>query len=447
MDKRIGIILLFVMGLAGCREPSTSSPAPKPKPAQNAPAVQAVNANVSRDPNPPVALEDVDVLTAGINAFGLDMYQRLARDQAEANLFFSPYSISETLAMAYAGARGATAQQMAQALHFSEAGPDLHARFDGLFLALENQKKQFSAKDHAPFSLNSANAIWGQKGHVFDQDYLDTLARWYGAGLMQLDFSEPEQARKTINTWVAQSTEQKILDLIPPGIISADMRMVLTNAVYFKARWLNKFYENGTEPGAFHTPGGAAVTTPMMHQQNEFAYVAGDGYTALSLPYDDSSIQMAVILPDEGRFQEIQDSLNPDMLNALLTSLVSRSTSGEVVLTMPKFQLTSEFSLAQVLSDLGMPDAFSPGAADFSGMDGMSGPDGIFIANVIHKAFIDVNENGTQAAAATAVTGDGAAAPQAPPVTITLDRPFIYCIHDAHTNLILFMGRVMDPSA
>ena len=252
-----------------------------------------------------------------------------------------------------------------------------------------------------------------------------------------LDFiSAPEKSRITINDWVSNQTEGRIEDLIPQGVIDALTRLVLTNAIYFNAAWLNPFNEDLTTDGTFYLPDGSETVVPMMSQTESFGYLDGDGYQAVELPYDGSELAMVIMMPDSGKFGTFEDSLDIEKVGAIMDGIESK----QVALTLPKFEFESEFSLADTLAAMGMPVAFS-GAADFSGMTGTKE---LLIGDVLHKAFVSVDEAGTEAAAATAVVMELTAVPEEP-IEVTIDRPFIFLIYDIETEAILFLGRVANP--
>ena len=387
--------------------------------------------------SPDVAAPDLRELVDGNSAFAFDLYQEL-REQ-EGNLFYSPYSISLALAMTYAGARGETEQQMADTLHFLLAQDRLHPAFNALDLELASRGEGAEGKDENGFRLNIVNAIWGQEDYEFLAGFLDVLAENYGAGLRLLDFmSAPEEARITVNDWVSDQTEGRIEDLIPEGVIDTYTRLVLTNAIYFNAAWLNPFAEDMTVDGAFHLLDGSEVTVPMMMQTESLGYAEGEGYQAVELPYDGGELSMVILLPETGQFEAFEGSLDAGLVDTITGDLAYR----QVALTMPKFEFESDFSLADTLDAMGMHDAFSE-AADFSGMTGIRD---LFIAAVEHKAFVSVDEAGTEAAAGTAVVMKITAAPVGP-VEVTVDRPFVFLIRDIETDAVLFVGRVMNPSA
>jgi serpin B len=340
--------------------------------------------------------------------------------------------------MTYAGARGETAQQMADTLHFI-LEQELHPAFNWLDAELARRGEGAKGKDGEGFRLNIVNAIWGQKDYEFLSAFLDVLAENYGAGLRILDFiTETEKSRLAINDWVSDQTEGRIEDLIPPGAIGALTRLVLTNAIYFNAAWEYPFDEDMTADGPFYLLDGGQVTVPMMKQTESFGYTEGEGYQAIELPYDGGELSMVVLLPKSGQFQAFEETLNAQQVDAIISGLQAT----QVGLTMPQFEFDSEFSLKDTLADMGMPIAFT-GGADFSGMTGNRE---LAISDVVHKAFVAVDEAGTEAAAATAVIMRLTALPD-PPVEVTIDRPFIFLIRDIDTGTILFLGRVINPGA
>ncbi|MBA7560762.1 hypothetical protein ES708_02393 [subsurface metagenome] len=340
--------------------------------------------------------------------------------------------------MTYGGARGETEEQMANALRFSLPQNQLHPAFNALVLELDSRGEGAEGKDDEGFRLNIVNAIWGQRDYEFLNDFLDLLAVNYGAGLRVLDFiGATEESRVTINDWVSDQTEGRIEDLIPAGLISPLTRLVLTNAIYFNAAWEYPFEEDMTEDGVFYRLDGGEVTVPMMRQTESFGYAEGDGYQAVELPYDGGELSMVILLPVSGRFETFEETLDAAQVDGIIGSLENRQVS----LTMPKFEFDSSFSLRDTLSAMGMPVAFSM-SADFSGMT--VNPE-LFIAEVVHKAFVSVDEAGTEAAAATAVVMELTAMPDT--VEVSIDRPFIFLIRDIETGAILFVGRTLDPGA
>ncbi|MBE0481654.1 MAG: serpin family protein, partial [Dehalococcoidia bacterium] len=328
------------------------------------PGVGLAMSDKSRESSPNVSGTELDELVKGNSQFAFDLYKALSAEPG--NIFYSPYSVSLALAMTYAGARGETEQQMAETLRFLLGQEGLHAAFNALDLELAARGQDAKGKDGEPFRLNIVNAIWGQQDYKFLTEFLDTLAENYGAGLRLLDFrNAPEESRQTINKWVSDQTEDRIKDLIPQGMIDILTRLVLTNAIYFNASWMNPFNEDLTADGAFHLLDGNEVTVPLMRQNERLGYATGDGYTAVELPYDGGEISMVILLPDEGTFREFEAAMDAGMLAEAIGNLENRT----VDLTMPKFEFESEFSLRDVLAGMGMPVAFSD-AADFSGMTG-----------------------------------------------------------------------------
>ena len=379
---------------------------------------------------------DQALLAEGNSAFAFALYQALKGEGG--NLFYSPYSISLALAMTYAGARGETAQQMADTLQFMLEQERLHPAFNWLDAELASRGQGAQGKDGEGFRLNIVNAIWGQKDYEFLTDFLDVLAENYGAGLRILDFiAEAEKSRITINDWVSDQTEGRIEDLIPQGAIDEWTRLVLTNAIYFNAAWAYPFNGNITADGPFYLLDGGQVSVPMMKQTEAFGYTEGEGYQAVELRYDGGELSMVILLPEAGQFQNFEEGLQAQQVSDIISGLQPI----EVALTMPKFEFDSEFSLKDTLVGMGMPIAFSS-SADFSGMTG--NPE-LLISDVVHKAFVAVDEAGTEAAAATAVIMKLTAVPE-PPMEVTLDRPFIFLIRDIDTGAILFVGRVLNPN-
>ncbi len=431
-------------------QPATATPTPNPAQTptevSTTPFLAAPTALLSlktRTTSPGATEPELADLTDGNTDFALDLHRALA--QREGNLFYSPYSISLALAMTYAGARGETERQMADTLHFRLPPDRLHAAFNALDLALASRGEGAAGQDDGAFQLSIANSVWGQEGHEFLTAFLDVLAEHYGSEIRRADFRRaPEEARVRINDWVADETEGRIEDLIPSGAISPLTRLVLANAIYFNAAWQLPFDENATSPGPFHPLGGGQVEAPMMRQQERLGYARGNGYQAVELLYDGGEMSMVVLLPDEGRFRDFEESLDGSRVDGILEDLATRP----ILLTMPKFEVKASFGLSDTLKAMGMPDAFNGSAADFSGMDGTSCRAGdaecLLITDVVHQAFVSVDEAGTEAAAATAViVGTKSVDPEAP-ITVTVDRPFIFSVRDRETNALLFLGRVSE---
>ena len=373
----------------------------------------------------------------GNNTFALNLYQAVSG--VEGNLFYSLFSISQALAMTLAGARGGTERQMADTLHYLLPQSRLHPSFNALDHELASRGISPPDEDDQYFELNIANAIWGQDGYEFLPDFLDVLAEHYGAGLRSLDFlGTPEESRVTINDWVSEATEEKIKDLIPSGTIDNLTRLVLTNAIYFNASWSWRFDKELTQKRPFHLADGGKVEVPMMAEtSNDFyGYAKGNGYQAVDVPYSLGEMSMTILLPDEGTFGKFEDSLNADVLDQILDDI----EIDYITLTMPLFKFESEFNLVKTLAGMGMPDAFGD-RADFSGMTGTKG---LRVSAVVHKAFVSVDEEGTEATAATGVVVPMSGLGKEP-IPVTVNRPFIFLIRDRATGAVLFLGRVTNP--
>ncbi len=423
MKKVLPVLMVIViMGLTACSQPVSAGILQSEKP---------------RVTEPHVSQGDLATLVDGNSDFAFELYHTL-KDTGK-NLFYSPYSISQALAMTYAGARGDTENQMVDTLNFFLSQDYLHPAFNGLDIDLSNRGEGARGKDEEGFRLNIVNAIWGQNNYEFLSEYLDILAENYGAGLRILDFvAAPEPSRITINDWGSDQTEGRIEDLIPQGIIDTLTRLVLTNAIYFNAAWQFPFEEDATADGPFHLLDGGEIILPMMRQTESFGYTEGDNYQVVELPYDGQEFSMVILLPKTGQFEAFEDSMDFQKVRGIISELESQ----QVNLTLPKFEFELEFSLKKTLTAMGMPIAFSANA-DFSGM---TGSHDLFIDEVIHKAFVSVDEAGTEAAAATAVIMKLTAAPEEP-IAVTVDRPFIFLIRDIETGTILFIGRILNPSA
>ena len=390
---------------------------------------------------PPAAdSEDLADLVNGNSAFAFDLYQALK--EQDGNLFYSPHSISAALSMTYAGARGPTASQMVDTLHFLLPQDRLHPAFNALAHELASRGQNAQGGKGEAFRLNMVNAVWGQQGHDFREPFLDTLAESYGAGVRSADFAAaPEESRLAINDWVADNTEDRIKDLIPPDVITPLTRLVLTNAIYFNASWTYPFIEAKTRERPFHLLDGRVVDVPMMRLEEDLPYAAGDGYQAVDLPYVRDELSMTIMLPDAGRFSEFEDALDASLVDRAILALWFR----RVTLDLPKFEFESQFLLSEPLKSMGMSDAFDSATSDFSGIDGQSclagDPECLYIREIVHKAFVSVDEAGTEATAATAVVMNVESAPPSP-VSVTVDRPFIFLIRDRETGGVLFVGRV-----
>ncbi len=413
------LIVIVLLGLVGCAQPS---------------AGEIVKSEKQRMTSPGMSEADLAEMVDANSNFAFDMYQVLREESG--NFFYSPYSISLALAMTYGGARGETAHQMADSLHFTLLNERLHPAFNRLDMELSQRGEGAKGKDGKGFKLNIVNAIWGQEDYEFIDTFLDLLAENYGAEVRTLDFaSEPEDSRIVINNWVSDQTEDLIEDLIPQGIINTLTRLVLTNAIYFSAAWQHPLSADMTSDGPFYLLDAGEVIVPLMRQRESFGYAEGDDYQAVELPYDGRELSMLIILPKAGQFEIFEGSLDIQLVD----DIVKRLEPNEIRVIMPKFTYESEFKLKDTLSDLGMIDAFLPEVADFSGMDGT---DFLFIRDVIHQTFVAVDEAGTEAAAATAVMMEL----ESMPTVVSIDHPFVFLIRDIKTGSIIFIGRVLDPS-
>jgi serpin B len=376
---------------------------------------------------------DRAAVVEGNNAFAVALYHQL-RPQG-GNLFFSPESISTALAMAYAGARGNTASEMAKALHFTLPPGQLHPAMGALLRDLNAA--------HSDYQLNVANALWAQQGYTFRDEFLNLLKTDYGAGLQQVDFKgATEAARSTINQWVEQKTQDKIKDLLAPGALRPDTRLVLTNAIYFQGNWQTQFDKAQTRDEDFYVSQTKLTTAPLMHREGSFGYFDGETFQVLEIPYKSNELSLIVLLPKErSGLPGLENSMTALNMQQWLSQVAPVS---KVIVTIPKFKSTQQFELSAALRGLGMAQAFDADA-DFSAMTGKRD---FAISAVIHKAFVDVNEEGTEAAAATAVTMRALAmrAPGAPPPVFRADHPFIFLIRDNGSRSILFMGRMADPT-
>jgi serpin B len=399
------------------------------------------------DPGVTPGVEDIPALVTGNTMFALDIIGVLSAESPSGNLFFSPFSISTALGMTYAGSDGATADQMAEVLGFSLSQADLHESFHGLLEKLsEDYRKTLAPADSEPLVLEIANALWVEETFPLLASYTDLVEEKYDAEARNVDFiGDPEGSRITINDWVADKTRDRIRDLIPQGVIDGGTRVVLTNAVYFKGSWMYQFNDAATSEGDWHGMDNTVTQVPMMHQTESFDYGAGYGCSAISLPYSDGMSSMLIMLPD-GDIGEFESNLDQETLDAIRDGLFYSRVQlfySRVQLTMPSFEFTSSFGLKETLESMGMTDAFDPASADFTGFTGAMD---LYISAVIHKAFVKVDETGTEAAAATAVVMALTSAPPQDPVILTLDRPFLFMVVDDLTGSILFMGRVADPS-
>jgi serpin B len=426
----LAILLIVFAGCTGTAPVQPVSPTAEKTPVGQTPApVIVTDSGSSR------------AVTDANNRFAFDLYSRLAKDKeyTGSNLFFSPFSLSSALAITFEGARGKTADEIRSVFYFPENNTARREGFFGLNAGINSGDPSYS--------LRTANALWAEKTYPFLTEYIATAERSYGAKTTNLDFKgHPEDSRITINNWVEDRTEDRIKDLIPAGVIDPMTRLVITNAIYFKGDWVKQFDKNKTADADFRVAPGKTVKVPMMQRTDEnavYLYAENSDLQMLSMPYEHTTgkeLSMVVLLPKADNLIRIEDSLSADTLSALQQSAKSR----RVEVYFPKYTLKTRYSLPKTLKAMGMPTAFTS-SADFSGMDGTKN---LFISDVIHQAFVDVNEEGTEAAAATAVVMRLAAAPANPEAVpvFRADHPFIFLIQDDETGAIMFMGRVVDPT-
>lgn len=386
-------------------------------------------------PQPTAGSAQAQAVVEGNTAFALDLYAQLK--STPGNLFFSPYSISTALAMTYAGAHGDTEKQMGRVLHLDQVQGQVHPFFGALQSRLGEAGKQKGVE------LSIANALWAQKGHPFQPAFLDVAQRDYQANLNQADFvTGAEAARGNINRWVAQKTKDRIKDILPPGSLDSLTRLVLANAVYFKGAWTKPYDKAQTSTQPFHLSSTRQANVPFMHHVDTVKYTENSDFQAVELPYGAGDLSMVILLPRRtDECGQLEGRLTP----ALLSGTLSQLRPHRVEIFLPRFKLESKFELNGTLARMGMSDAFTQ-KADFSGMDGTKS---LFISGVFHKAWGEVNEEGTEAAAATAVVARATAImkPLEPPPVFRADHPFVFLIRDTRSGTILFLGRLSNPAS
>ncbi len=386
-----------------------------------------ININ-SPAPAPTISVNSTDIekIVYANNQFALEMYSgyKFGKD----NVFYSPYSISSALAMTYEGARGSTAEEMQKVFHFPE---NLKEPFYAVY-------SELNAKDK-PYMLRTANALWAQKDYKFLPEYFQLIESYYGGKVTNLDFkTETEKSRETINDWIEAQTNDKIKDIIAPGDISPLTRLVLTNAIYFKGKWESQFKKENTFDNDFTLDSEENVTVPMMHQTDLFRYGESDKLQILEMPYEGNNISMIIFLPKNNELGYLEATLNIDNINEARDKMIKE----EVRISIPKFKFETRYLLAETLAKMGMPTAFNPYEANFSGMDGTNN---LYIDKVIHQAYVAVDEEGTEAAAATVVTMELTSIGPQETKIFNADHPFMFIIQDVKTGNILFLGKVMNP--
>ena len=420
---------LIAVALSGCLGPNPEKPA--------TPTQRPVSIQISGEAGLNSTAEK-SVVDAN-NKFALNLYSNLRKDphSSNVNLFFSPFSISSAMAIAYEGAQGSTADEIQSVFFFPNNS-------DQRRLGYEHLNKDLN-QENSRYILKTANALWAEKTYPFLPDYVNTARVFYNANITNLDFkNQPDNSRITINKWVEDQTENKIKDLIPRGEINPLTRLVITNAIYFKGNWAQPFDKNETRDDIFNVEPGKTVHVQMMQKTDEeaiFNYTETDNLQVLEMPYAKGSgkqISLLILLPKTHDLTTIEESLTEQKLSELRNALISQ----RVNIMLPKFNLETKYSLSSTLASMGMPMAFTD-RADFSGMDGMKN---LYIGTAIHQAFVDVNEEGTEAAAATVVGTEAMSARNEMPIpTFRADHPFILIIHDSENGNILFIGRVSNP--
>ena len=398
---------------------------------------QLVRSDKQRVATPQIPTDDLHELVAGNSDFAFDLYEQLRGEAG--NIFYSPHSISAALAMVYAGARGSTEAQMSRALHFDLPQERLHPSINQLDTLLNRRGRGAEAADGGAFRLRVVNALWGQRGYDLLPAYLDTLALHYGTGLRVLDFAtEPEPARQVINGWVERETDGRIKNLLAEDKITPSTRLVLTNAIYFNAAWKVPFDPQFTRPGPFTRLDGSSKSASMMSGSQPATYARLNNLQAAVLPYAGDELSLLILLPDAGEFDAVEQTLGRELLG----EVDAQQRGVALNIHLPKFGVEQDLDLVPALRALGVVDLFD--AADLSGIDGTGR---LIVSDVLHKAFVDVSETGTEAAAATAVLmgESGARVHEPEPVTLTVDRPFLFLIRDRATGAVIFVGRVLDP--
>jgi len=423
------ITFAFLCLTIACTNSASTS---QPQPPQDQMALSAL----ARDTNPQVSDADLTAVIAGATDFALKIFP-LLDPGGNSNTVFSPFSITQAFALAAPGARGTTLSGIEQAMSFPLPQERLTTALNKLDLLLRSEATGSitTTGDRLPI-LKNANAIWGQAGFSILPTYLDTLAVNYGAGMHLVDFiNETEAARNTINTWVESQTNNRIPDLIPEGGVSPDTRVVLTNAVWFKANWATQFSEESTTNQSFFNQTGPSSSVPFMKHKFMAPYAQADGCQAVDIPYAGDKFSMLVLMPIPGTLNAFLSSFTPTVLGDITNHLADK----EIDLSLPKFTFTKDVSLGAFLRSVGMIDAFDPAVADFSGIDGNRD---LVLGDVFHKAFISVDEHGTEAAAATAITIGTTGYTY--PLALEIDHPYIFLIRERQTGLILFIGKVLS---
>ncbi len=436
----VGIVLISLIMMSSCSVNETQTPEATDANNEVAPVETGlVKSDLAMETLPQADADQIAALAEGNTAFASAFYALLQEN--EGNIIFSPFSLSLALSMAMAGAETTTEEVMMNALRMTLPENEVYPAFNALLLALEaSETAEVNEMEGSEFTLNIANSLWGQAGFDLKTQFLDTLARYFGAGMYTVDFEhDPEAARVAVNEWVADETEDKIKDLIPEGAVNELTRLILANAIYFNGSWMYPFTENATSQEAFTLLDGSETTVDMMKMNGTgLSYLEGEGFQAVSLPYLSPDFSMLVLVPDEGQFTAFESTLDAD---SLLT-IIGQMQSNQVALQMPKFDFEMATNANDALAEMGMGEIFDPDAADFSGI---TEEDKLYVTSVLHKATIMVDESGTEAAAATAVVMGIKSAMPEEPISLVIDRPFLFLIRHEPTGTILFMGRVVEP--
>jgi serpin B len=433
----IGITILLLLALPACQmitedkdlEPNTED-------------VVYIKSDLVRETSSTVDLNQIMTLAEDNAAFAFAINEQINQTLGKnENFVFSPLSLSLALSMTLSGADSTTEQGMLEALHLSIPEEKIYPSFNALLLAIEqSQEMTKKGSEGSQFQINFANSIWGQAGYSFDTEFLDTLAKYYGAGVYNVDFRRnPKAAINAINAWVEDETQEKIQDLIPSGAINELTRLVLANAIYFNGSWLYPFNAANTSEQPFKMLDGSEVAVELMKLSGiNLAYYQGENFQTVSLPYLSTDFNMMIVLPDAGKFQEFEKQFSPEALKTIINEM----KFVKVDLSMPKFDFESTLNANNALKALGMEEAFDVEKADFSGI---TQEDELMITDVLHKTTITVDEEGTEAAAASAVIVGIRSFNPEEPIALVIDRPFQFFIMHKPTNAILFMGKVMQP--
>ncbi|MCL2543996.1 MAG: serpin family protein [Nocardioidaceae bacterium] len=433
----LGLLLGSAGGLIeACGSGPRTSPPPPPVTSGSG-GIRLVAADRRRAAGDPALLAPT---SSALDGFAARLYAAVAGASGSGNVVISPYSVAVALSMTLAGARGSTASQLEAALETSALGDRWHSGMNTLTSYVDGLAGPVKRADgsKATIGLGVANALFGQSGEHWRSAFLDLLAGEYGAGLRVVDFADPDHVRGLINAWVADHTDDRIKDLIGPGVLTSDARLALVDAISLTAPWEAPFEKGLTRPGDFHPDGGGTVRAQMMRKSGvDVTLTRGQGWQAARIPYAGSTLAMTVVLPDQGRLSDVERGLD----SGVLAQALGPGRSASVDLTLPRWSSRTSVSLEQALSSLGVTAAFGP-SADFSGM---TTQDALSIGAVLHQGWIKVDEDGTEAAAATAavMTMSGV---RGDLETFLVDRPFVYVLHDVAHGTPLFVGRVTDPT-